>query len=45
MAGMYGVGVGPDISNLYRDSSWAMTDAISIPYLTGRLEAAITNRI
>lgn len=43
MAGMYGVGVGPDIPNLYRDSSWAMTDAISIPYLTGRLEAAITN--
>lgn len=43
IAGMYGVGFGPDIPNLYRDSSWAMTDAISIPYLTGRIDVALTN--
>lgn len=43
MAGTYGVGFGPDIPNLYRDSSWTMTDAISIPYLTGRIDAALTN--
>ncbi|MCE7935306.1 MAG: hypothetical protein DYG96_12045 [Chlorobi bacterium CHB2] len=42
-AGGYGVGFGPDVPNLYRDSSWTMANALSIPYLIGRADVAVTN--